>query len=116
MAERLIAPVLKTGLGKTNGGSNPSFSAKNKMRTKILFCTVAFAAFFFAACNSSTTKTETKEEAKQDSTLIAPQPGDRVMYQCPMDPEEISDKPGKCPKCGMDLEKIVVRGKDTIRS
>ena len=27
MAERLIAPVLKTGLGKTNGGSNPSLSA-----------------------------------------------------------------------------------------
>ena len=28
MAERLIAPVLKTGLGKTNGGSNPSLSAE----------------------------------------------------------------------------------------
>jgi hypothetical protein len=29
MAERLIAPVLKTGLGKTNGGSNPSLSANH---------------------------------------------------------------------------------------
>jgi hypothetical protein len=28
VAERLIAPVLKTGLGKTNGGSNPSLSAE----------------------------------------------------------------------------------------
>jgi len=26
-------------------------------------------------------------------------------YYCPMHPEEVSDKPGKCPKCGMDLEK-----------
>ncbi len=25
-------------------------------------------------------------------------------YICPMHPEVISDKPGKCPKCGMDLE------------
>ena len=25
-------------------------------------------------------------------------------YTCPMHPEVISDKPGKCPQCGMDLE------------
>jgi hypothetical protein len=24
-------------------------------------------------------------------------------YTCPMHPEVISDKPGKCPKCGMTL-------------
>jgi transcription initiation factor IIE alpha subunit len=24
-------------------------------------------------------------------------------YECPMHPEVRSDKPGKCPKCGMDL-------------
>jgi len=24
-------------------------------------------------------------------------------YSCPMHPEVTSDKPGKCPKCGMDL-------------
>ena len=27
------------------------------------------------------------------------------MYTCPMHPEIISDKLGKCPKCGMDLVK-----------
>jgi len=26
-------------------------------------------------------------------------------YKCPMHPEEISDKPGKCSKCGMYLIK-----------
>jgi hypothetical protein len=24
-------------------------------------------------------------------------------YTCPMHPEVASDKPGKCPKCGMNL-------------
>lgn len=27
-------------------------------------------------------------------------------YQCPMHPEVISDKPGTCPKCGMNLEPV----------
>lgn len=26
-----------------------------------------------------------------------------AFYTCPMDPDVISDKPGECPKCGMDL-------------
>ena len=28
-----------------------------------------------------------------------------VLYTCPMHSEVVSDKPGKCPKCGMDLVK-----------
>jgi predicted RNA-binding Zn-ribbon protein involved in translation (DUF1610 family) len=28
-----------------------------------------------------------------------------TMYTCSMDPEVTSTKPGKCPKCGMDLVK-----------
>ena len=26
-----------------------------------------------------------------------------TVYTCPMHPEVISDKPGRCPKCGMEL-------------
>ncbi|MBI5481977.1 MAG: hypothetical protein HY906_24190 [Deltaproteobacteria bacterium] len=32
-------------------------------------------------------------------------PADKVpQYYCPMDKEVTSDKPGTCPKCGMNLE------------
>ncbi|MDN3654940.1 heavy metal-binding domain-containing protein [Ferruginibacter paludis] len=30
----------------------------------------------------------------------------KAMYTCSMHPEVMSDKPGKCPKCGMDLVKV----------
>ena len=33
-------------------------------------------------------------------------------YTCPMHPEVISDKPGKCSKCGMDLAEIEDHSKD----
>ena len=42
--------------------------------------------------------TETKSEKKEAAKT----------YTCSMHPEVISDKPGKCPKCGMELiEKIM---------
>ncbi len=31
--------------------------------------------------------------------------GDGAAYACPMHPEETSDKPADCSKCGMHLEK-----------
>jgi hypothetical protein len=33
-------------------------------------------------------------------------------YTCPHHPEVVSDKPGTCPKCGMDLEPKKVPNKD----
>lgn len=32
------------------------------------------------------------------------QPAAVAPYQCPMHPEVRSDKPGRCPKCGMSLQ------------
>ena len=42
-----------------------------------------------------------KAEASPDGGGAAKPSG--VLYTCPMHPEVISDKPGRCPKCGMNL-------------
>jgi len=36
-----------------------------------------------------------------------------AVYTCKMHPEVISNKPGKCPKCGMDLVKKETMPKDS---
>jgi len=41
-----------------------------------------------------------QKPAKKDSTQHKME---KVVYTCPMHPEVTSDKPGKCPKCGMTL-------------
>jgi Cu+-exporting ATPase len=41
--------------------------------------------------------------AQNDAAKIQKTSTDSIIYTCPMHPEIISDKPGKCPKCGMDL-------------
>ena len=40
------------------------------------------------------------------NSTSASQPAAKQFYTCPMHPDVISDKPGKCPKCGMDLVPI----------
>jgi hypothetical protein len=44
-------------------------------------------------------------EAGKPKTSDAGKAGkpEATLYTCPMHPEVISDKPGKCPKCGMTL-------------
>ena len=37
---------------------------------------------------------------------------DKKTYTCPMHPEIKSDKPGRCPKCGMNLEQSETKPKD----
>ena len=40
----------------------------------------------------------------QVTDAAPPAAQDKAVYTCPMHPEVVSDKPGKCPKCGMFLE------------
>lgn len=72
------------------------------MKRTFALLTIFVCAFLtLSSCQQSKDKAETTES--MDSTSqeqIA-----KVTYTCTMHPEVVSDKPGKCPKCGMDLVK-----------
>lgn len=61
----------------------------------------------FAACSSSTTDSNKSAGANTADTskTVKAAPAHKQMYTCEMDTDVHSDKPGKCPKCGMDLVK-----------
>ena len=59
---------------------------------------------FFIACEENKNLDEGHGNMKMDSTMHNHE--NMLLYHCPMHPEVTSDKPGACPKCGMDLELI----------
>ena len=70
---------------------------KTKITTTIMLLT---AVMFMASCGSKTSESK-KENTTTEQTA-------NVMYQCPMkcEGEKMYDKPGQCPKCNMDLQKV----------
>ena len=48
----------------------------------------------------------------QITTVTSKKEEQKTMYSCPMHPKEMSDKKGKCSKCGMDL----VASKETVHA
>jgi hypothetical protein len=58
-----------------------------------------FGLAFFTACNSGGTNQKATEKTEINQEVAG------ATYTCPMHPEVTSAEPGKCPKCGMNLEK-----------
>jgi len=86
---------------KNNNHSNSNNQKQIKMKKQIT--TAAFlltAVMFMASCGNKTSESK-KEDASTEQTVNA-------MYQCPMkcEGEKMYDKPGSCPVCNMDLEKV----------
>ena len=65
------------------------------MKTIKMFFAVAALLFTISFANAQT--------HPKDSTHKKMKTMPKKVYTCTMHPEVISDKPGKCPKCGMDL-------------
>jgi hypothetical protein len=45
--------------------------------------------------------------SKPETTPAAGQVAPKQKYYCSMHPDVVSDEPGKCPKCGMDLVPLI---------
>jgi uncharacterized protein YcfL len=70
---------------------------------KLALLSFAIVLIISACNNSSTSSSNSTQTFNLDTTKLK---NGESFYQCEMNPEVISDKPGSCPKCGMDLEKI----------
>ncbi len=68
---------------------------------KSLFLTVALGVLLMG-CSGSSGPSSATPAASAATPAVAATPG-AVTYTCSMHPEVVSDKPGKCPKCNMDL-------------
>lgn len=71
------------------------------MKTKITTAAVLITVvIFMTSCGSKTS------ESKKENTTTGESV--HIMYQCPMkcEGEKMYDKPGSCPVCKMDLEKV----------
>ncbi len=84
---------------------------------KIIIFSAASFALMLGACSSSSNKAEQKNSSdsliskKADTTQTFTLDTTKLksgaaFYQCDMDPEVLSDKPGNCPKCEMELTEI----------
>jgi len=75
----------------------------------LVVCFAIFAVGFSQTQKQSEVKAKVstvKSEKQQKKVVMA-----MVVYTCPMHPEVLKDKPGKCPKCGMNLVKKEIEKK-----
>ena len=76
------------------------------MKKTIITAAFVLTSIVFAACSGGTSNTGSKDSAATTATDTAGKMMAAVKYTCKMHPEVISDTPGKCPKCGMELVKM----------
>lgn len=63
----------------------------------VMFAVAFFALPFAMAQHAGHEHGKGTTATTQEATSVPA----KALYRCPMHPGEMSDKPGKCPKCGM---------------
>ena len=66
-------------------------------KVMLMAIAILFSVATVFAAHTTTTVSDTSKTKKVNAI--------KVQYTCLMHPEVLSDKPGKCPKCGMTLVK-----------
>jgi Cu(I)/Ag(I) efflux system membrane fusion protein len=72
----------------------------------VLVLAVAILSLLVAACSKREETISTQSGGHNHSIPGANAPSGKQLYQCSMHPNVISDRPGKCPICGMDLQPV----------
>lgn len=78
---------------------------------KSILLTVVFAVLFSSTLVFG--QSAAKSENKQTSISRTTKRTDSVYYTCPMHPKVKKNEPGKCTKCGMQLEKKTIKITET---
>jgi hypothetical protein len=78
------------------------------MKSKILFSAILFVGLMMMNISVARVYGQTTQ---MKSTIVQ-----TVKYTCPMHPDVVKDKPGKCPKCGMKLVEKKVAPAGTMKS
>jgi protein-arginine kinase activator protein McsA len=73
-------------------------------RNILLLILITVSTTTFIACNNSNTKSQNLT-SQTDTTSKHDTLAENEMYTCKMHQDVMSDKPGKCSKCGMTLVK-----------
>ena len=77
------------------------------MKKTIFTAFFAVSMVFIVSCKSITTNSQNQMETQISTS--------ETYYTCTMHPEVHSDKPGNCPKCGMELFQKTVDKSDTTQ-
>ncbi|MFN8415416.1 MAG: HlyD family efflux transporter periplasmic adaptor subunit [Cytophagaceae bacterium] len=72
------------------------------MKSNYNYYNIILLVVVFISCSKISDKHEYHQGKNKDH--ISDSTASRMKYYCPMHPEVMSDKPGTCPICGMDLE------------
>lgn len=80
-----------------------SILKRKTMKSKILITAIALGLFTVSTMQAQEKKHDDTKHEHMDMAK------DKTMYTCSMHPEVKSDKPGECPKCGMELKKMEMK-------